>query len=314
MSLLEAFVLGLVQGFTEFFPVSSSAHLKITKELLNIADSPYFDLVCHGGTTLALGIYLRKAIWQVLTTPRAIAIYFCAIIPLVPAYFLFGSFFKAAAAAPQYLGYCLMITGMLLFLASRGNCKTPFGAKSMLFPLVRIFRKAPMAERICRFAKNRTNEKKLEFGSQSEFCNSLSKKKREISCREIADFKWKDVLCIGMMQTMALIPGISRSGSTISAARFCGWNWLDAARFSFLLAVPTILGGEMLEIGKLIRKTSETAGTLPWGCYATGFATSFIFGLIGVHFMFRIYEKEIIRPFAWYCLAIGLLALRIFHA
>ena len=258
MSLLEAFILGLVQGFTEFLPISSSAHLKIAKELLKIADSPYFDLICHGGTTLALGIYLRKAIWQVLTTPRAIAIYFCAIIPLIPAYFLFGAFFKAAAAAPQYLGYCLMITGILLFLAS--------------------------------------------------------KKKREISCREIADFKWRDVLCIGVMQTMALIPGISRSGSTISAARFCGWNWLDAARFSFLLAVPTILGGEILEIGKLIRKTSETAGTLPWSCYATGFTTSFIFGLIGVHFMFRIYEKEIIHPFAWYCLAIGLLALGIFHA
>jgi undecaprenyl-diphosphatase len=256
LSLLEALILGLIQGFTEFLPISSSAHLKIAKEFLNLTDSPYFDLICHGGTTLALGIYLRKEIWQVLTTPRAMGMYFCAIIPLIPAYFLFGKFFKAAAAAPQYLGYCLMTTGILLFLASR--------------------------------------------------------QKRMISCREIADFKWRDVVWIGMMQTIALIPGISRSGSTISAARFCGWNWLDAARFSFLLAVPTILGGEILEVGKLLK--SPSADTLPWECYTIGFMASFIFGLAGVRFMFHIYEKEIIRPFAWYCLGIGLLALVLFHA
>lgn len=256
MSLFEALVLGLVQGFAEFLPISSSAHLKFAKWLLGVTDGQhlqYFDLICHGGTLLALILYLWKEILQVLGSVRSITFYALAVLPLVPAYFFLKPL-RVAAAEPQYLGYCLMITAALLFLASRKK-----GA-------------------------------------------------------EVTDLKWKDVVCIGLMQTMALIPGISRSGSTISAARFCGWGWVDAARFSFLLAVPTVLGGEILETVKVLKGTSEASGILPWSCYAAGFAASFGFGLLGVRLMFKIYEKGIVRPFAWYCLGIGTLAWVIFHA
>jgi undecaprenyl-diphosphatase len=110
------------------------------------------------------------------------------------------------------------------------------------------------------------------------------------------------------MQTMALIPGISRSGSTISAARFCGWQWRDAARFSFLLAIPTILGGEALELWKGHEKSSIAPI-----CYLGGFCASLALGLISVRFVFWIYDKEKIKPFAWYCLGLGLFAWVAYH-
>ena len=212
----------------------------------------YFDLMCHSGTLLALIWFLRKDILDILRNWKAIALFTLALLPLVPAYFLLKPL-RMAASDPAYLGYFLMFTALLLFLAS---------------------------------------------------------KKREVKDHEV---KIKDVICIGLMQTMALLPGISRSGSTIAAARFLGWDWVAAARFSFLLAIPAVLGGQALETLKLIRGSSEGAMGVSIGCYAAGFCTSFAIGLIGVHFIFWIYERGIVRPFAWYCLAAGIFALWALH-
>jgi undecaprenyl-diphosphatase len=249
VTLLQAIVLGLVQGLTEFFPVSSSAHLRLAKWLLNVSDGEhllYFDLICHVGTLLALMFFLRRQIWSVLSSAKKMFLYTLALIPLVPAYFLLKPL-RLAASDPAYLGYFLLFTSLLLFLASsKKPSQMPLG-------------------------------------------------------------KWKSVLCIGVMQTMALIPGISRSGSTISAARFCGWQWREAAEFSFLLSIPAILGGQVLESIKLLGGHAETA-SIGWECYAGGFASSFGLGLITVRFVFWIYEKEKVRPFAWYCLGAAFVA------
>jgi undecaprenyl-diphosphatase len=246
MSLFQAIILGIVQGLTEFFPVSSSAHLRLTRWFLGVPENLYFDLICHTGTLLALIIYLWRDVWEVLRDVKKIALYALAILPLVPAYFLLKPL-RIMASEPQYLGYALMGTAGLLFVASR---------------------------------------------------------KRDAIPRK----KWQHVLCIGVMQTMALIPGISRSGSTISTARLCGWEWRDAARFSFLLAIPTILGGELLESMK-----SHEVGSVPNGCYVAGFLASFILGLLAVRFIFWVYETGKVRPFAWYCLSMGLFAWIIFN-
>lgn len=249
MSLFQAIILGLVQGLTEFFPVSSSAHLKLMKWLLGMqtgAEFVYFDLMCHAGTLVALLVFLRKEIWEVIKTPRKMALYLLALGPLVPAYFLLKPV-RVMLSEPGYLGYALMATGLLLWAASR----------------------------------------KKEIGESK---------------------KWGHVLCIGVMQTMALIPGISRSGSTIAMGRFCGWKWKEAAQFSFLLAVPTILGGELLET--LRGHASEDVSV---GCYATGFLVSLLVGLGSVRFVFWIYEREKVRPLAAYCLGLGLVTWALFH-
>lgn len=251
MNLIQALILGIIQGLTEFFPISSSAHLVLGRWILGIPHSEsliYFDLVCHTGTLLALLIYLRSDIWEACKNPKTIILIFLAIIPLVPAYFLLKPL-RAAASDPSYLGYFLMITSLFLFIASKKQSKT------------------------------------------TDFSRP----------------KWKSVLCIGLVQTMALFPGISRSGSTIAAARLLGWDWISAARFSFLLAVPTILGGQMLETMKLMSGRLDLTNPLSLSCYIGGFAASFGVGLLGVRFVFWMYKLGNVRPFAWYCAGIGIM-------
>ncbi|MBI5272418.1 MAG: undecaprenyl-diphosphate phosphatase [Chlamydiia bacterium] len=245
----QSFILGIVQGLTEFFPISSSAHLQLVKALLHIPDGEHllhFDLFLHTGTLFALMLYLYKEIPPIVRSIRTLSLYALALFPLVPAYFLLKPL-RIAASNPAHLGYYLMITASLLFLAA--------------------YSKRPMTPSPCRP-------------------------------------KWKSVLCIGIVQTIALIPGISRSGSTIATARLLGWDWVSAAKFSFLLAIPAILGGQALEIGRFWHN-SANAEALPASCYAIGFLSSFLVGLCSVRLVFWIYERSRIVPLAWYCLLLG---------
>ena len=243
MSFFIAIVLGLVQGLTEFFPVSSSAHLKIVKLFMDVGEVPVsFDLACHFGTLAALIWFLRKDISSLFSSERGqIPYFFLALLPLLPAYFLLAPL-RRWAADPALLGYFLMLTGVILFLGQ-----------------------------------------KLRF-------------KKEGS-------KMRDVLLIGTMQAGALIPGISRSASTISAARSLGWDVKKAVRFSFLLAIPTIMGGNFVEI----LKTKELSNV--FNMYSlTGCVTAFIAGLGIIGFAFKILEKGNLKIFAIYCLILGIVA------
>lgn len=261
MDLLHALILGIVQGITEFFPISSSAHLHLARAIFSISEnseSHYFDLTCHSGTLLALLFFLRKEIWTLIFDLQAYKRFTLALLPLVPAYFLLKPL-RDAASDPAYLGYALIGTALLLFFA--------------------VAKKENFAQ-VCANANIST----------------------PIEC----SIKYQDVLCIGIMQTLALIPGISRSGSTIAAARLLGWDWLSSARFSFLLAIPAILGGQALETYRLFSHGPKDPLLLPLSHYLVGFAASFLFGLIGVRFVFHIYKLQIVSPFAWYCLLLGL--------
>ncbi len=112
-------------------------------------------------------------------------------------------------------------------------------------------------------------------------------------------------LWIGTMQASALIPGISRSGATISAGRIAGLEPSQAVHFSFLLAIPTILGGMALELLKFFRHPDFAAVSLT-GC-AIGFVTSAVVGYAIFSFAFRLLERGVLKPFAWYCLFLGIL-------
>ncbi|MDP1608138.1 MAG: undecaprenyl-diphosphate phosphatase [Chlamydiales bacterium] len=257
MSLIEALILGLVQGFTEFLPISSSSHLQFTRWLLDLpgGGSKYFDLVCHAGTVCAAMIYLRTSILDLFKNPQRLAIFSLSLIPLVPVYFL-AKDLRASLDHPYYIGFGLLITSALLGLSY----------------LLRI------------------------------------------QTRDIKDLKWQDMLWIGFMQTLAFIPGISRSGSTIAAARVRGLPWIEAARFSFILSIPTILGGQCLETIKLFQQ-KDPVTLLPCSCYFIGFISAFFFGLLSIHWVFRIYQSARAVPLlACYCALTGLLALGLFHA
>lgn len=247
MTSIEAFILGLVQGFTEFLPVSSSAHLKIAKMILGLKSDEsqvVFDLCCHFGTLIALLYYFGREVFYILRYDiRKVGLFALATLPLIPFYFFLKPV-RIAASQPHYLGFCMMITATLLFLGSYVRRKG---------------RGSPAS----------------------------------------------DALWIGVMQATALIPGISRSGATISTARVLGWNPYKAVHFSFLLSIPAILGGTTLEILKLT--TTPHAFSVPFPSCVIGFLTSLATGLLIVRPAIRFLEKGNLKPFAWYCLIAGIL-------
>lgn len=246
MSLLVALLLGLVQGLTEFFPVSSSAHMKLTEMLFGIPSIPViFGLSCHLGTLIAMLWFFKRELVRLFKKDRKKLVYlFLALVPLVPSYFLLSKV-REYASNPHFLGLFLMVTGGILLLGSR-----------------------------------------IRF-----------KKKRGLV---------HDVLMIGAMQSAALIPGISRSASTISCAQALGWEAKEAVRFSFMLAIPTIVGGNLMEMLHLW-KQGEMTQLLNAECLV-GFVTSLLVGMGVIRFAIRFLEKGNLQLFAWYCLGIGLLA------
>ncbi|MBM3208645.1 MAG: undecaprenyl-diphosphate phosphatase, partial [Chlamydiae bacterium] len=254
MTYIHAFILGLIQALTEFFPISSSAHLKLTKFFLNISDSQesiLFDLSCHLGSLIAVLYFFRKEIFSIFSKERkTLFLLFIAMCPLVPAYFILKPL-RDFASQPKYLGYCLFLTAIILFLG------------------------------------HHLRMRKQELPSTSK--------------------SFKDVLYIGVMQSAALIPGISRSASTISCAKFLGWNSSEAVKFSFLLSIPTILGGNTLELAKHFFSQKQ-AHSLPILECSIAFLTSLIAGSAVIKIAMKILEKGKLKPFAYYCMGLGLLA------
>lgn len=252
VSWFEAFIFGLLQGVTEFLPISSSAHVKLAKLFFGIESSHsqvLFDLICHLGTLSALLYFLKQDIFDMLRRDRnKLLLIGVALIPLIPLYFLLKPL-RELASNPHCLGFCLVITSCLLFSAQRWRLK-----------------KGPPASR------------------REQFNASL----------------W-----IGAMQSVALIPGISRSASTIACAKVLGWNAKEAVRFSFLLSIPTIIGGNCLELLKLYFLQSTPSTLSVSSCLIGGF-TALGCGLLIVRFAISYLEKGNFKPFAWYCLFLGI--------
>lgn len=246
MSWLHALILGVVQGITEFFPVSSSAHLKALKTFFNLPageETVIFDLFCHLGTLLALTFYFRKEILELIREPRQFLPFIAALAPLVPAYFLMKPF-RDALSRPELLGFCMIGTAFILFAAS-------------------LLRK---------------QEKPLIM---------------------------KDAVWIGALQALALVPGISRSAATIGTGLWRGLSTAEAVRFSFLLSVPAVAGGTLLE---LLKVKSPLAGTaVPMVHCWIGFGAAAIVGLAAVRFAIPLLQRGVLRPFALYCLIAGIL-------
>lgn len=241
--MITLIVLGVVQALTEFLPISSSAHLKLIKHFIGssaLTDSVMVDLACHFGTLFALIFFLRKDILELFSLQK-IYLFFLALIPLVPSYFLLKPL-RELLSTMQFLGPCMICTGLIL-----------------------------MAGQFLRL-KSATSEK-------------------------------KQVFMIGLMQSAALVPGISRSGSTIACARILGWEPKKAVRFSFLLSIPTIIGGNCIE---LIRGMNDSFPTITLSYFSILFLFSFIIGTLVIRKAIGFLEKGNLKPFGWYCIFLGI--------
>jgi undecaprenyl-diphosphatase len=254
VSTVEAIILGIIQGLTEFFPVSSSGHLILGQAFLgftSLENYLIFDLVCHLGTLMSIFCLFFRSIREIIQKDfsRCFQI-FLATLPLFPLAFFLKPI-KSLFNQTEFLGCFFFITALLLWLGIR-------------------------------------------FGTQA-------------SSDQLYRKRWRDPLIIGLFQALALLPGVSRSGSTISGARLIGWNASEAILFSFLLAIPVILGGTVLEGLSLYLKNDYTAfSTLPLSAYFMGFLTAFISGTLALTLVIRLAVKNQFMYFVWYCIGLGI--------
>lgn len=253
MGLLEAIILGIVQGLTEFLPVSSSGHLEIVKELLNVEaqeQNLLMTVVLHAATALSTIVIFRKDIKEILSGlvqfkwNEEFKFSLKIILSMVPAAcvgLLFEDEIEQLFGGQILLvGSMLLITGFLLFLAD----------------------------------KAKKTDQKVNFSN---------------------------ALVIGISQAIAILPGISRSGATISTSVLLGVDREKAARFSFLMVVPLILGKMSKDIlsGDLL---VDSSGMLP---LSIGFIAAFTTGLVACKWMIKLVKNSQLKYFAYYCFTIG---------
>jgi undecaprenyl-diphosphatase len=256
MSFLEIIILAIVQGLTEFLPVSSSGHLVIVNGLLEVlGKAPTKDLVevsiaLHLGTLASVLVYYRQEIGRLLGVDRRV-------IPLL----IVGTIPAAIVGVGIKKGLPAAVEGMLLENVMLAG---------LMFPVTAI---------ILLVASRRAE------GDQT-----------------YQQLSWSAALAIGAAQAFAILPGISRSGSTIAAGLLAGLDRQSASTFAFLLAIPAILGAGLLETLDVLE--SGSTGT-PMATLAVGFAVSFVVGLGALALLIRWVKRGRLAAFAWYLVPLG---------
>lgn len=259
MTLWEAIVLGIIQGATEFLPVSSSGHLVIAQQLLGITEGVLtFDVMVHAGSLVAIVVALRDELMSMVTGlfsmfgladndadgRRLLWQVVVATVPLIICGLIFRDMIDDAFSSALMPVVLLFVTGALLLYADR----------------------APVVGRA-------------------------------------GETRWPQALWMGIAQAFALLPGLSRSGVTMSAGMMSGLSREAAARFSFLLAIPAILGATVLELrGLLGGEVTSAAGT---GALVAGTIVSGITSYLAIRLFLRFVRHGRLAPFAYYTWLLG---------
>ena len=258
MDYLDSLILGIIQGLTEFLPVSSSGHLELVKSLLGDNSLPkesmIFTVVLHFATALSTIVVFRKDIIEIIKELLKFEwnsntqFIFKIIISMLPAA-LIGVFFETELESLfsnniVLVGAMLIITGLLLLLADRAQ----------------------------------NTSKNVSF---------------------------KNAFTVGVAQAVAILPGISRSGATISTAVLLGIDKTKAARFSFLMVIPLIFGKIFKDIfsGELSYENAQITSL------GIGFIAAFVSGLLACTWMIRLVKNSQLKYFAYYCAVVGIIAI-----
>lgn len=248
MSIIEAIILGIIQGLTEFLPVSSSGHLVLAKKIFGIGgDFIFFSVILHIATLLAVIIYFKKEVWFLITHPfSALAkkIYL-ATVPTVVLVLIFESFIENSFDG-RLLPFCFAFTAVLLVI--------------------------------------------------TQFVSKKSQNK---------DIDYKGGFAMGLMQGIAVLPGISRSGATICTGVLLGYDRVNSARFSFLMSIPIIIASMFYEIFKLLNAGGGQIFPLQTFISAV---FAFVVGFFAIKFMMFVVSKVKYYWFAIYLTAITVLS------
>lgn len=270
MNVFEALILGLVQGLTEFLPVSSSGHLVIFSQILNvnIEDGNAFSVLLHVATFISVCFVYYKDILELikefflligdlfrgkldLKRPyrRMLIMLIIATIPAVLVGLLFKMFdLDAMLSNLLVVGFMLLLTATLMYLVDK--------------------------------------------------CN--------LNRYDAANAKYRSSFFVGLAQACALMPGLSRSGSTITAARALGYKKEFAIKFSFLMSLPAILGAAVLEGASLIKDGGFSVEALP---LIVGFVAAAVAGILAIKFLINLLNKNKFYIFSIYCGIAGLLCI-----
>ena len=270
MTWFEALILGLIQGLTEFLPVSSSGHLEIGHAILGTAteENLIFTVVLHVATVLSTLLVLWHEVAQLFkgtfTTTKwnAEKDYVAKILVSCIPVFIVGMFFKEEVEnffgnGLILVGICLLITSTLLFL--------------------------------------------------SEYLTKQRMRKQTDGAEVGHEVTYKDAFIIGIAQAIAVLPGLSRSGSTISTGLLCGVKKSAMAQFSFLMVLIPVLGEALLDTLDLLK--GELVVELGWLPMVVGFLAAFASGAAACKWMIGIVRRQKLTYFAIYCLAAGALAI-----
>lgn len=268
MTTIQAIILGIIQGLTEFLPVSSSGHLVLFSQLFDVQGSSLiFEIMVHVGTLLAVLVFFRAEVWslvmaffKLLRKPgeakqlvkedpgcRLLLAIVLGTIPAVIIAFVFKNQIEQLFGSSLFVGLMLIVTGTILYVTEH----------------------------------------------------------YKVTTKELTKMSAKDAIIIGCGQAVAIIPGISRSGTTIAMGLFRGLDRESAARFSFLLAIPTILGALVLSLEELFAGTAM----MSTGVLAAGFVAAALTGYLAIHFLLDIVRKGRLIWFSYYTWAVGALVI-----
>jgi undecaprenyl-diphosphatase len=266
MDIFRATILGIIQGATEFLPVSSSGNLVIYPAMFKWGTPTLsFVMALHMGTFFAVFLYYIKDVWRLILAffntfkknrnkeedayVRLFWMLFIALIPAGIVGILYADKIGDVFSEPHVVSIFLFITAAILILSS------------------------------------------IDFRKKWD---------------NIENVGLKHALSIGFIQIAALFPGISRSGSTIAGGVFSGLNREDAARFSFLLSIPTIGGAGLLEMKNAL---NISISHVSHGAILAGFTASFVVGFLSIGFFFKVIKRTKFYYFAIYCILLGILGL-----
>lgn len=252
MSIIQAAILGIIQGLTEFLPVSSSGHLTLFQKIFGLEEvTMSFDIILHVATLIAVFICYREDIWRLVKNPFQKTTYLLVVatIPTVLAALLFGDIIDQTFGTGNYIGINFMITAAILLYADT----------------------------------------------------------RKKGFKKIKDMAYSDAVVIGVMQGIAICPAISRSGMTISGALARNLNRNSAARFSFLLSIPAILGAMTLTLKDIV--TGGDPGLAEIGALPiiVGFIFAAVSGFLAIKFMISVVNRGKLKYFSLYVFILGIL-------
>ncbi|MDL2226849.1 undecaprenyl-diphosphate phosphatase [Deltaproteobacteria bacterium OttesenSCG-928-M10] len=264
-----AVILGLIQGLGEFLPISSSGHLIIAQNVFGLAEPEVaFDMVLHLGTLLAVFIFYRRTILTLITELR----------------FLPGALISPRKMRGLYHNRPDFRFGLLILIGS-----IPTGLIGLVFK--DIFKSHFTSMTSVGIALLVTGFLLRAVGRRGQYGRSDSA------------MTVRDALIIGLVQGLAIVPGFSRSGFTICAGLFAGLSRETAARYSFILSMPAIIGATILEAREGLASTFSAPE------FAAGFAVAAISGFLALSFLVRLLKQDDFAVFSWWCWAVGIFAL-----